>query len=176
MDRDLDAFVKTLTQTADDKGMRFMQRTPLRHHGDLGLSADQIAQRLHHEYMPFFNSRGGKINLLVVITPAKSCQQYAPIKRYCDTVAGIASQCVVKFNVRRKTQDRAFACNLLMKINAKLGGVNVSLRELPPMLKTGTVCPPSFALTVGLPWGGRLPSFSRRSTHPRESRFHDGKY
>lgn len=136
------AFVKTLTQTADDKGMRFMQRDPLKQYADPGWSHDEIVKRLHGEHMPLFNRRA-KIDLLVVVTPAKSSPQYAPIKRYCDTVAGIASQCVVKSNVRRKYQDRSFAFNLLMKINSKLGGVNVSLRDLPPMLKNGTVCPPS---------------------------------
>src|SRR5438876_352330 len=85
---------------------------------------DEVTRRLQTEIMPAFNRRGN-IELLVIVTPARTSVVYAPIKRYCDTVAGIASQCVVKFNVRRKSQDRGFAFNMLMKINSKLGGINV---------------------------------------------------
>jgi hypothetical protein len=137
MDRDVDAFVKNLCQTADDKGMRFLMRDPTKIYADPNWDRDEIFKRLHKEYVPGY-TRKGKLDLLLVVTPAKPSQQYTPVKRYCDCV-GIASQCVAKFNVKRKSGDKGFACNMLMKINSKLGGVNVTLRELPPWLRNGTV-------------------------------------
>jgi hypothetical protein len=139
VDRNLDGFIRTLCQTADDKGMQISQRDPMRQYADTNWTADEVTKRLQTEIMPAFN-RHGNIELLVIITPARTSVVYAPIKRYCDTVAGIASQCVVKSNVRRKSQDRGFAFNMLMKINSKLGGINVTLREMPEMVKGGTVC------------------------------------
>ena len=141
IDRDLNSFIRTLCQTADDKGMQISQRDPMKQYVDTNWTADEIARRLQMEIMPAFNRRGN-IELLIIVTPAKTSVVYAPIKRYCDTVAGIASQCVVKFNVRRKSQDRGFAFNMLMKINSKLGGINVTLRDMPAMVKGGTVCSP----------------------------------
>src|SRR5271169_2299410 len=138
IDRDLEGFIRTLCQAADDKGVRISQREPMRQYADINWQADEITRRLQQEIMPAFN-RGGKIELLLVITPSKSSLVYAPIKRFCDSVAGIASQCIVKFNIKRKSQDRGFAFNMLMKINSKLGGINVTLREMPQFVKSGTV-------------------------------------
>jgi hypothetical protein len=154
IDRDLDVFIKTLCQTAADKGMTIVNREPMKQFADLNWTADEITRRLQQDIMPAFHRRGN-IELLMVVSPAKTSQMYVPVKRYCDTVAGIASQVINKFNVRRKAQDRGFAFNMLMKINSKLGGVNVSLRDLPPALKNGTVNPPSelYCLTIsGLSW------------------------
>ena len=145
IDRDLDGFIRTLCQTADDKGMQISQRNPMKQYVDTNWTTDEVARRLQTEIMPAFNRRG-HIDLLVTVTPSRASIVYAPIKRYCDTVAGIASQCVVKFNVRRKSQDRGFAFNMLMKINSKLGGINVTLREMPPIVRSGTVWSPSQSL------------------------------
>lgn len=141
MNRDLDVFVKTLCQTAQDKGMTIVNRDPMKQFADMNWTGDEIIRRLQQDIMPAFQRRG-KIELLMVVSPAKTSQMYVPVKRYCDTVAGIASQCINKFNVRRKAQDRGFAFNMLMKINSKLGGINVSLREMPAALKNGTVISP----------------------------------
>lgn len=142
IDRDVNSFVRTLCQTADDKGVQIAQREPLKQHADMNWSPDELTRRLQQDIMPAFNRRGN-IELLLVITPSKSSIVYAPIKRYCDTVAGIASQCIVKFNIKRKSQDQGFVFNMLMKINSKLGGINVTLREMPPVIKIGTVHSPS---------------------------------
>ena len=140
IDRDLDVFIKTLCETAQDKGMTVVNRDPMKQFGDMNWSNDELIRRLQEDIMPAFQ-RSGNIDLLMVVSPAKTSQTYVPIKRYCDTVAGIASQCINKINVKRKAQDRGFAFHMLMKINSKLGGVNVSLKDLPQPLKNGTVRP-----------------------------------
>jgi len=91
--------------------------------------------------LPKFNQRG-RIELLLVITSGNSSGKlYGPVKRCCDE-EGYASQCVASTNAcGRKGQTPDYAVNVLMKINAKLGGVNVSLIEVPPVLKVPTVSP-----------------------------------
>jgi eukaryotic translation initiation factor 2C len=138
IDRDLNGFIRTLCQTADEKGVQITQRDPMKRYADINWSPDELTRRLQQEIMPSFNQHS-PIELLLFVTPSRTSIVYSPIKRYCDTVAGIASQCLVKFNVKRKSQDRGFAFNMLMKINSKLGGVNVTLREMPQVVKTGTV-------------------------------------
>lgn len=121
--------------------MHFDSVRPLRRSGNPNWDADEVTRRLRDEVLPALGR--APIDLLMVITPStaasKTSSVYAPIKRYCDCVAGIASQCVTLSNVESKHSNRAFAANLLMKINSKLGGINVSLREMPLALKTGTV-------------------------------------
>jgi hypothetical protein len=140
IEHDLDSFIRTLCQTAEDKGMRITQRDPTKVFTNSNMGYEEITKRLKEEFMPTFN-RPSKIELLVIVTPGSSSNVYVPVKRYCDSEEGIASQCVAKFNVRRRSRDRAFAANVLMKINAKLGGINVTLSEMPDLFKHGTVWP-----------------------------------
>ena len=122
--------------------MKIAKRNPMRFYADYNLASDELTKRLQQDIMPAFNC-DGNLQLLMIVTPAKNSTVYAPIKRYCDTVAGIASQCIYKQNIRYKGKDSGFASNVLMKINSKLGGINVTLREMPAFVKTGTVCSPS---------------------------------
>jgi hypothetical protein len=115
-------------------------RRPKPYYIDAGMSTAMIYERLEKNIIPDLKNRGGPVDLLMVVTPGKSSVVYAPIKRYCDSVAGLASQCITSSNVQNRGGNRAFAINMLMKINSKLGGVNVSLRNLPLSLKSGTVC------------------------------------
>jgi len=116
--------------------MQFVKRDPYRCAGNINWDAEEIARRLQKEVLP---AMGQSLDLLMVIVPSKTSNIYVPVKRYCDCVAGIASQCLDLSKVQLKGTDRVFASNVLMKINSKLGGVNVSLREMPQTLKTGTV-------------------------------------
>lgn len=120
--------------------MKFTQREPQIRFGNGRAPTDEIITKLTSDVMPQL-TRQGPIELLLVLTPGKNktWEGYNVIKRYCDCVAGIASQFVLASNVENKNADRQFAANLLMKINSKLGGVNVSIKEMPPVLKTGTV-------------------------------------
>ena len=84
IDRDVDGFIRTLCQTADDKGMQISQRHPMKQYADTNWTADEITRHLQMEIMPAFNRRGN-IELLIIVTPARTSVVYAPIKRYCDT-------------------------------------------------------------------------------------------
>lgn len=60
--------------------------------------------------------------LILCILPNDGKDLYAEIKRVCDTVIGVASQCIQsKFTNRTQIQ---YCANVCLKINAKLGGIN----------------------------------------------------
>jgi hypothetical protein len=77
--------------------------------------------------------------LFVVVLPSSAADFYGQVKMICDTVLGVPSQCMLGKNVPRA--NKMFCANLLMKINMKLGGVNVHLgkqlsffSEKPPIV------------------------------------------
>ncbi|KAI5153268.1 eukaryotic translation initiation factor 2C [Enteropsectra breve] len=78
----------------------------------------------------FYNEEKGKFNLVVL--PDKNAQRYEEVKRIAETYAGCYTQCLVASNVV-KLSNPAFASNLLLKINTKLGGSN--WRISTPLLK-----------------------------------------
>ena len=138
MEANVVQFVHTLTTIAREKGMT-MASTPNIHYSDNNLGHDEIVRRLQAEFMPSFN-RNGNIELLLFVIPQKGDSPvYHPVKQYCHSIGGIASQCVTCNNVRTKGTNAAFATNLLLKINSKLGGVNVILKDMPGFIKKTTV-------------------------------------
>ncbi|KAL8684936.1 MAG: hypothetical protein Q9224_006056 [Gallowayella concinna] len=59
--------------------------------------------------------------ILIFILPNKNSDVYLRIKKDCDCHWGVYSQCVQVKEVRKVNNDR-YISNLLMKVNAKLGG------------------------------------------------------
>ncbi|WJX30546.1 hypothetical protein P8452_19072 [Trifolium repens] len=58
--------------------------------------------------------------LLLCILPVKNCELYGPWKRRCLVDEGIATQCIAP----TKNINDHYINNVLLKINAKLGGMN----------------------------------------------------
>lgn len=84
----------------------------------------------------FFDAPKAKLNLIIL--PDKTAQRYEEIKRIAETYQGVYTQCMVASNLN-KLSNPSFASNLLLKINAKLGGKNWSiskklLRDKPTIL------------------------------------------
>ncbi|RHZ89452.1 hypothetical protein Glove_14g51 [Diversispora epigaea] len=67
------------------------------------------------------------VQIILVFIPRKASQPYGRIKQLSDTVLGIPTQCIVSDRLR-KSGDKGLLSNLALKINAKLGGRNCSLR------------------------------------------------
>ncbi|XP_077301346.1 protein argonaute-4-like [Arctopsyche grandis] len=74
----------------------------------------------------FFKAEKSRFNL--VILPDKSAQRYEEVKRIAETYSGVFTQCIVAANICKLTNP-SFAANLLLKINAKLGGKNWGIDE-----------------------------------------------
>lgn len=69
----------------------------------------------------FLDAPKAKFNLVVL--PDKNAQRYEEIKRIAETYNAVYTQCMVAANIP-KLSNPSFASNLLLKINAKLGGKN----------------------------------------------------
>lgn len=72
----------------------------------------------------FFDASKAEFNL--VILPDKNSQRYEEIKRIAETYHKCYTQCVVGANIG-KLSNASFVSNLLLKVNAKLGGKNWSI-------------------------------------------------
>ena len=133
----LKGFIKTLVEEGAKKGVKIMDRNPPWAYEDFNRSPASLLAKLKETIMPAFN----KIELLVVLTPSTKFHGYAAIKRFCDCEVGIASQCITTDNIMGKSFNKSFSANILMKLNSKLGGVNMSFDDsiMPGHLKNGTV-------------------------------------
>ncbi|CEO96270.1 PAZ domain [Plasmodiophora brassicae] len=67
--------------------------------------------------------------LLLIILPFGDPSAYGEIKRVCDTVLDVPSQCMQSRHLQKA--DPMYARNLLLKINARIGGVNCILQSNP---------------------------------------------
>lgn len=67
--------------------------------------------------------------LIVVILPSQDTMLYGEVKRVCDTVVDVPSQCLLSNQVKKKQLQ--YCKNVLLKINVKLGGINSVLQKTP---------------------------------------------
>lgn len=72
----------------------------------------------------FCDAKKSAFNLVVL--PDKSSQRYEEVKRIAETYQSCVTQCIVASNIVKLTNP-SFISNLLLKINAKLGGKNWSI-------------------------------------------------
>ena len=90
---------------------------------------------------------GRRPQLLLVLKPDAEQASYFMIKRISDTELGLPSQCCIDKHVFKC--NRQYAANVVLKINAKLGGVNLTLVEdlpkfeQPTMIFGGRDAPPA---------------------------------
>ncbi|KAG0440411.1 Protein argonaute-2 [Dictyocoela muelleri] len=59
----------------------------------------------------------------IVFLQDKSSHVYQNIKNFCDTTANVVTQCITRQNIQ-KFRDPTFCSNIMLKINAKMGGTN----------------------------------------------------
>lgn len=64
-------------------------------------------------------------SLIFCILPDSGAQLYSQIKNITDMELGIASQCVVGKHVKNPKDQ--YCSNVVLKINAKLGGINTKV-------------------------------------------------
>ena len=80
---------------------------------------------------------GRRPQLLLVLKPDADQASYFMIKRISDTELGLPSQCCIDKHVFKC--NRQYAANVVLKINAKLGGVNLTLVEDLPKFEQPTM-------------------------------------
>jgi len=71
---------------------------------------------------------GGRPQIILCLLPDMGNKPlYEEIKRVCDTIMGVPSQCVLQKHVIKA--NKQYCANVCLKINVKLGGVNCILPE-----------------------------------------------
>ncbi|XP_054156483.1 protein argonaute-2-like [Oppia nitens] len=88
-----------------------------------GMLRDKLFDRAQEKY--------GSVELFVFLG-IDSDECYYEIKKCGDIDIGLSTQCIRKQNVLRMNQS--LATNILLKINTKLGGENMCVARLPPLL------------------------------------------
>jgi len=71
----------------------------------------------------------GNPRLIVCILPRQDAMMYGEIKRVCDTVVDVPSQCLLSNHIKKKQLQHCK--NVLLKVNVKLGGINSVLQKTP---------------------------------------------
>jgi eukaryotic translation initiation factor 2C len=67
------------------------------------------------------------------------CRLIGTIKRFCDSVAGIPSQCMLIKFLHQQKGVAQYCANLWLKINSKLGGMNSVLTDQLPLMDKPTI-------------------------------------
>ncbi|MCP9264552.1 Protein argonaute-2 [Dirofilaria immitis] len=114
----LQAFCQALTQKANQVGMEFPSWPDLVKYGrtkeDIVILFNEIATE--------YKQTGTSCDVVIVVLPTKNADLYMTVKECSDMIHGIMSQCILMKNVMRPSP--ATCCNLILKINMKLGGIN----------------------------------------------------
>ncbi|RIA87407.1 Piwi domain-containing protein [Glomus cerebriforme] len=122
-DQTIQGFVRELVNTCQDTGMNIPNRNPPIMRGNpLG----NIEEYLKQAWLKAGNTAKAQPQIILCILPNTGVPLYAEIKRVCDTVIGVASQCLQsKHTMQPKKQ---YCANVCLKINVKLGGMNSFLK------------------------------------------------
>ncbi|CAB5215692.1 Piwi-domain-containing protein [Rhizophagus irregularis] len=112
-------FIRELVNTCQDAGMNIPNRNPpILHCNPQG----GIENSLRQVWVRAGNSAKSKPQLILCILPNIGGILYAEIKRVCDTLIGVATQCIQSRHIMRAI--RIYCANVCLKINVKLGGEN----------------------------------------------------
>ncbi|KAI8099254.1 Piwi domain-containing protein [Halteromyces radiatus] len=112
-------FIRELGQMFIDKGLNVINLEPPITHAD---PQGDVERTLKEAWLKAGNATKVKPELIFCILPNTGVQIYADIKRVCDTVIGIPTQCVKTKYVAKA--ERTYIANVSLKVNMKLGGVN----------------------------------------------------
>ncbi|CAG8434509.1 675_t:CDS:2, partial [Scutellospora calospora] len=128
------AFLRELIITCQDNGMNIPNKTPPIMHANPQGDVESV---LKAAWLHAGNAAKAQPQLIVCILPNTGVPLYAEIKRVTDTVIGIASQCIQSRHMMQAKKQ--YCANICLKINVKLGGMNVFIS--PSQIPFITDCP-----------------------------------
>jgi hypothetical protein len=117
------SFLRLLVPTLQENGMFVTELNPPIVYSQMG-SVDRSVEAA----MQAVQNKCGKTPELILVVMPKKSQIYSNIKTYCETMhrVGVMTQCALSKNISRP--NKQYCGNLGLKINAKLGGINNTLR------------------------------------------------
>jgi eukaryotic translation initiation factor 2C len=119
-------FIRDFVKACGVMGLDVLQDQPPIVYGDSGGGHEQTLKRA---YIAATEASGSLCpRILLCVLPRKEKFLYGTIKKITDTVLGLPSQCVWLKHFSNISQSRPtqmnYLCNVIMKVNVKLGGVN----------------------------------------------------
>lgn len=143
---DVQRFVLQMGDIAGQNGMKFVNREPpiINNVRDRGFE-QELVKILGRENERIRSKRGQEshhVQLVIVLKEKQDTAVYNAMKRVCDVQLGIASQCLLTSKIVNQRRPEQYISNVLLKINAKLGGQNVlvkpgnSVNDSPAFTKT----------------------------------------
>ncbi|KAJ9053872.1 hypothetical protein DSO57_1020180 [Entomophthora muscae] len=137
----IEAFMNEFVSTCVATGVHISNRKPKIYYA-LPPQIDNVSRFLFDIYVATGNDAQMRPQLLLCILPDKGAALYGTIKTVCEVEIGIPTQCIQADKVMRP--NKQYCANVCLKMNAKLGGVNVSMQECdlvelkePPTLLLG---------------------------------------
>ncbi|ORX53593.1 Piwi-domain-containing protein [Hesseltinella vesiculosa] len=113
-------FIRELCQTFSDTGLNVINRAPPIANAD---PQGNIERTLKEAWLRAGNAAKAQPQLIVCILPNTGVPLYAEIKRVSDTVIGVPTQCMQSKHIGEPKKQ--YCANVCLKVNMKLGGVNV---------------------------------------------------
>lgn len=126
--RHVEEFVSRFCQVADGMGMKFLEKRPL-----IVYATDRNMRQVVEDAS---RKVGGSLRFMLVMVRG-SAETYAAVKKLSDKEIGFVSQCMLMKHVLRFNPQ--YGANILTKINAKLNGMNVALRQALPFMDVPTM-------------------------------------
>lgn len=146
--QEVEGFVREIVSTARDMGLEILNTQPKIISGPPDIPG--VERLLRQAYSSGTEGGGNPVELVMVILPFKETMLYGEIKRVTDCTIGKPSQCIVGKNIGRP--NRSYCANVVLKLNAKLGGVNSTLgNQLPYVSDVPTMI---FGIDVTHPGAG----------------------
>ncbi|GBC06892.1 hypothetical protein RclHR1_07120005 [Rhizophagus clarus] len=129
-------FIRELVNACQYIGMNIPNRNPPIQHCN---PQSNIESSLRQVWFKAGNTARAQPQLILCILPNTGVPLYAEIKRVCDTVIGVASQCIQGKYVRHA--GRVYFTNVCLKINVKLGGMNsfINPSQMPFITQRPTI-------------------------------------
>mmetsp|Transcript_36360 Transcript_36360/g.82943 ORF Transcript_36360/g.82943 Transcript_36360/m.82943 type:complete len:909 (-) Transcript_36360:331-3057(-) len=137
-------FAQDFQKVAEQRGL--MNRDcprPIFHFGGHPVSAT---------FKEFYDKLPGNPQLVIVIVPRRNCDEYREVKWVSDVTFGFPTQCVSWDQYRAQKNPDQYLNNIMLKVNAKLGGVNWCLSS--PLPKISAVPSIIFGIDVSHPAPG----------------------
>ena len=119
-----------------------IDRRPVVEFGNFNAPTESIHRQCAELYARVQREKGGLPEMLMFVVKGKSTIMYETVKAFADTVRGVPSQVVNGQNVFMKGGDRSYHANLLLKVNTKLGGTTVTLKDPVTAAQWPTVTSP----------------------------------
>jgi eukaryotic translation initiation factor 2C len=155
----VDSFVRELIVTCIETGMLIVNKQPPITYQN---PHSAIEQGLRQAWLQAGNAVKSQPQLLLCALLNTGTSLYAETKRVTGTVIGISSQCVQIKHIR--APKKQYCTNVCLKINVKLGGMNLRLApSMMPVLTSKTttllgadVSHPHQLRLLWVPWMPRL--------------------